>query len=86
MEQHEKARAWRETMELSRPHLSYLIGYSVRSIINMELGITSKGEPVDENAWNRYRMACAGLAAGQQAFDWQPVTFVPLQASRPSQP
>lgn len=86
MEQHEKARAWRQTMNLSRPALGKLIGYSVRSILNMEQGQTSLQQPVDVQAWTRYRMACAGLAAGQQAFDWEPVTFVPVQASLPPQP
>ena len=86
MTPNEKARAWRDARGLSRPHLSSLIGYSVRSILNMELGITSQGQPVDAQAWTRYRMACAGLAAGQQAFDWEPVRFVPLQASPPSLP
>jgi hypothetical protein len=73
-------------MKLTRPALASLTGYSVRAILNMERGSTSQGKPTHPACWTRYRMACAGLAAGQQAFDWQPVAFVPLQAQSPPQP
>lgn len=85
MTPHEKARAWRKAMKLTRPALARLIGYSVRAILNMERGSTSQGQPTDAAAWTRYRMACAGVASGQEGFDWQPVAFVPVQAPSPSQ-
>lgn len=84
MTPHEKARAWREALGLSQTRLGELIGYSRGSIVSMERGKDGIGRPIDAAAWQRYRMACAGLAAGQQAFDWQPVVSVTVAPWRAS--
>jgi len=81
MNRHEKAKAWRRENGLSQRELGQLVGCSLQTVFNMEKGHLPNGRPIDEQAWTRYRMACAGLAAGQQAWDWEPVAFVPVQAS-----
>ena len=62
--EHDKARAWREAMGLSRAELSRLIGYGQSSIADLESGkYRATGRPIDPEAWLRYRLACAALTA-----------------------
>jgi phage terminase Nu1 subunit (DNA packaging protein) len=73
--QHEKARAWREKLDLTRDQLSELTGYSVPAIHKFEAGSRNKqrGDNHSEWAWQRYRMACAGAAAqvkSGRTFEW----------------
>jgi transcriptional regulator with XRE-family HTH domain len=70
--EHERARHWRETMKLSRAELSAMTGYSESSIKQMETGKNSAGDPVGDDAWQRYRLICAAVMAGLD-FDWRRV-------------
>jgi transcriptional regulator with XRE-family HTH domain len=70
--EHERARQWREACGLTRSDLSGLTGYSESSIKQMETGKNSAGEPVGEDAWQRYRLVCAAVMAGLD-FDWRRV-------------
>ncbi len=76
----EAARAvhWRTARHLDVQQLADLTGYSTQAIYLMEKGNTSTGAPVKPWAWQRYKMACAGVelylqgcAAGEaRLFDW----------------
>jgi len=73
--QHERARAWREKLDLTRDQLSELTGYSVPAILKFEAGFRNqkRSDSHSEWAWQRYRMACAGAAAQVKTgrvFDW----------------
>ena len=75
-----RARAWRESLELSQSELGKLIGYAQPTIYWFERGETpthGKGQAETREiapwVWQRYKMACAGLAAQikrKQEFDW----------------
>lgn len=67
-----KARWWREhVVRLNRDELSDLTGFSVMSIRQFEAGVNNAtGEPPGEDAWKRYRTACASISAGVVTFDW----------------
>jgi transcriptional regulator with XRE-family HTH domain len=72
--EHESARQWRDAMGLSRIELAKRSGYSAGSIRDFEQGRKSNGEPIDPNAWRRYKLTCAALTAGID-FDWITVSF-----------
>lgn len=62
--EHELARAWRESQQLTRQALAEQIGYSISVIQDFELGrIRGTGKPIGENEWKRYRLACAAVDA-----------------------
>lgn len=84
--EHEKARAWREKLELSAEQLAGHIGYTRISIYWFERGETppqrnaKSGNPNDRRhkpwVWERYKRACGDLDAelfGRKKgvrFDW----------------
>lgn len=82
MTEHLKAKKWRERHGLTVPDLAKVTGYSIESIYLFEKGFrydergaTRAGElrvvKINNNAWQRYRMACAGVAAlGKRKFGW----------------
>lgn len=72
--EHERARHWRETLGLTRAQLAELSGYSESAIKQMEWGKNSAGDPVGDDAWQRYRLVCAAIMAGLD-FDWRRVRF-----------
>ena len=72
-----RARAWRQSRNLSIDDLAELTGYSAAAISLMERGLTgrSKGKwtKIRPYAWQRYRMACAGAEAQlktKKEFNW----------------
>lgn len=76
--EHLKAKRWRERLKLSVIDLSKLTGYSIESIYLFEKGFTydARGKTksgdvrtkaINPEAWKRYRMACAGVG---QTFRW----------------
>lgn len=82
MTDHEKAKAWRKKHGLTVEQLSERAGYSRESIYLFEKGFTYVGRTrgntikkrdIDEQAWRRYRMACAGVHAelrNPRKFNW----------------
>jgi DNA-binding XRE family transcriptional regulator len=78
MTEHQKAKAWRESHNLTTLQLGEMIGYSKESVWAMERGEapSSRGRPkgkVDQNVWRRYKCACAALDAAlklNHRFDW----------------
>jgi len=70
--EHERARQWRDACGLTREQLSALSGYSESAIKQMETGKNSAGDPVGDDAWQRYRLICAAIMAGLD-FDWRRV-------------
>lgn len=79
-----KARAWRESLNLSVAELARMSGYSPTAIWWAEQGLTpprtkkhvagaAKSGKIKAAVWKRYRNVCAGvesqLKAGKQ-FDW----------------
>ena len=74
MTEHEKAKAWRESMSLTIARLSDLTGYSVESIYEMERG-KKAGTHEMIKPWikHRYKLICAGvhqqLTSGK-TFEW----------------
>ena len=83
MNDHEKAKRWREKVGLTLDQLAELVGYSRESIFLFEKGYrydergkTARGKvrkiATNERAFQRYRMACAGVQASLkgQTFDW----------------
>jgi transcriptional regulator with XRE-family HTH domain len=84
MTAHDKARQWRESLNLSVAKLAELTGYSTVSIWWFEQGLTpsrtakhiagkAKSGKIKATVWQRYRNTCAGveaqLRAGRQ-FNW----------------
>lgn len=79
-----RARRWRESLGLSQHELGEQIGYSRMSVYWFEEGKTPpvRQKPKDARTinpwvWQRYRLACAGLAAQLEArrrFDWDAKT------------
>ena len=83
MQEHEKARRWRESRNLSLAQLADLTGYTALSLRWFEKGMTppkrreKSGRPDDrrisEWVWQRYKRACEGvdhqLRTGRR-FDW----------------
>lgn len=83
MNDHEKAKRWRERTGLSHDQLAELVGYSRESIFLFEKGFvydergrTARGKvrtrATNERAFHRYRMACAGVHAtlNGSTFNW----------------
>lgn len=77
--EHEKAKAWRESHNLSVPEISELTGYSVAAIYWFERGLMApgrKGEnPRDMNpwSWQRYKRLCHSVDVelkGGAKFNW----------------
>ena len=83
MNDHLKAKRWREKTGRSVAELARLTGYSPESIYLFEKGFTydARGKnarnkirtrKLNEKAWHRYRMACAGVSAALagSTFNW----------------
>ncbi len=65
-----KARWWREARGLTRNDLAQLTGFSESSIRNFEAGYQNTPDrPITDEAWQRYRQACASVAVGV-SFSW----------------
>jgi transcriptional regulator with XRE-family HTH domain len=71
---HTKARAWRESLQLSIADLARLSGYSEISLRWFEAGKTpprtaahiagkQQSKAIPANVWKRYRNVCAGVEA-----------------------
>lgn len=64
---HEKALAWRKAAGLSRAKLAEITGYSASSIQNFEeggyRGKAGTDKLIPGDAWARYALACAAVAA-----------------------
>lgn len=68
---HERARQWRKAIGLTIAQLSERSGFSVSAIHDFEAGQRrATGNPLDAASWRRYRLACAAIDAGAEAFDW----------------
>ena len=78
MNEYQKAKAWRERLNLTPAQLGDLIGYSKEAVWAMERGeaTASRDLPkraVDAKVWRRYKCACAALDAQIRFghnFDW----------------
>jgi len=78
MNEFQKAKAWRESHNLTPQQLGELIGYSKEAVWAMERGEATASHnlekrPVDPKVFRRYKCACAGLDAwlkDQRQFDW----------------
>lgn len=83
MNDHLKAKRWREKTKLSVAALAERTGYSPESIYLFEKGFTydARGKTkrgdirknaLNERAFHRYRMACAGVSASLagSSFNW----------------
>lgn len=76
MNQHERAKAWRLSRDLSIADLAKLTGYSVPAIYKFEAGYRQDERQKwrhSEWVWQRYRMACSGVEAqltSGQVFGW----------------
>lgn len=73
MKPHEKAKRWREKLNLKVQDLADMTGYSIEAVYQYERGARADGKKLSDWSWQRYRMACA--AAEQQiktgrAFEW----------------
>lgn len=75
MTEPERARQWREHMNLTRSALSALTGFSVASIMDFELGYRrTTNVAIEAQNWRRYKLCCAAVASGL-TFDWGTVTI-----------
>lgn len=70
MTEHEKARAWRESLKLSQKDLGEKLGYSKEAVFWFERGLVPPSPRLNKNErsikpwiWQRYKLACLGLAA-----------------------
>lgn len=79
--QHRLALQWRLSMGLTRAALSDLTGYSAQTISTYERGKQHNGEPIDEAAMQRYRLACASITAGLD-FDWRSASIDVMRKER----
>ena len=71
MNEHEKARAWRESAGYTRPQLANLTGYSIAAIQNYEVGYNRASKrPIASRDMRTYRLACAAVAHRLLAFNW----------------
>lgn len=71
MTEAERARAWRKAQGFTLKQLAEITGFNMRSIQAYEAGIQASGEPVQEEAMLRYRLACAAVHHGHHKyFDW----------------
>jgi len=78
MQEHLKAKAWRERRGLSVVELAKLAGFNRVTIYGFEKGTTperpgQKPGKISAAVWQRYKMACAGVDAQlkrNRKFDW----------------
>lgn len=78
MTEYQKAKAWRETLNLTSVQLGDMIGYSKEAVWAMERGEAAASHnlekrPVDQKVWRRYKCCCAALDAAMKLnhkFDW----------------
>lgn len=78
MKEHQRAQAWRESLDLSIADLALLTGYSPLAIRFFEKGETpsrsnAKSGPHSKTAWKRYKNICAGVDAQRRTkrqFNW----------------
>lgn len=67
MTEHKKARAWRQSLNLTQKELGEQLGYSVEAINWFEKGLTPPRLGLSDRKikpwiWRRYKLACSGLA------------------------
>lgn len=70
-----RARYWREhVLKWTPERLAEHTGYGVHSIYWYERGMRPSGHPIGQDAWLRYKMACAGvlfnLDLPEDPFEW----------------
>lgn len=86
MGEHEKAREWRKSHELTQVQLAELTGYSSPAISWFERGLTpprttnhkagstqGKSRRINGAVWKRYKMVCAAVdrqLRTKKEFDW----------------
>lgn len=73
MAENVKAAEWRVRINLSQAELADRLGWTRQCISMFERGVNSSGEPVSEWAWQRYKLACAGLQReieSRKEFNW----------------
>lgn len=69
--EHERAKQWRQAIGLTIGQLAERTGFDPGSIADIEAGRQRKnGAPISPTVMRRYRMACAAVDAGAEAFDW----------------
>ncbi len=72
----QKAKTWREKRGWSVKQLSEKTGFSIEAVYRFERGTVAydgKQKRIDEAAWKRFRMACAGTeleAIRGRKFSW----------------
>lgn len=78
-DEHIKAKRWRERRELTVEEVAEKTGFSVRAVYKFESGVSygvsglkKDAQPIPDESWRRYRMACAGVQAelGGWKFNW----------------
>jgi hypothetical protein len=76
--EHIRCKWWRENVvNLSRPRLAELTGFSISTIADIEAGHNrSTKAPVDAAVMQRYRMTCAAVTLGVE-FDWLSLRLIP---------
>ena len=76
MKEHDKAKAWRERLDLRIDELAALTGYSPLAIRYFEKGLTAArvGVPegkISKTTWTRFKNCCAGVEAQRRKkFNW----------------
>jgi hypothetical protein len=64
--EHERAKWWRiHQAKLTQAELAGRIGLSVKQVANLEAG-----RETNASAWRRYRLLCAAVDRGAEAFAW----------------
>lgn len=59
--QGDRARSWREGVELTVQDLADLTGYSPSMIYQFERGVNGNNDDHSEWAWQRYRLCCGAV-------------------------
>lgn len=84
MNESERALYWRKhVVKLTREQLAKRTGYSVTAIQIFERGRNWLDVDATENAWKKYRLACAAVHLGVHHFDWEHTKCVSTAARRP---
>jgi DNA-binding XRE family transcriptional regulator len=78
LNEHERARRWRQKRGLSQAKLASLTGFARETVFWMERGTTSPrpgaaAKPISPWVWQRYKLCCAGLDHAlrtKKEFNW----------------
>lgn len=69
--EYERAKWWRvNVLHMSVQELATATGYTIEAVYLMERGINSSGRKVKPWCWQRYKMACAGVAFARRSGEW----------------